>query len=107
VLAAILHINMAGTLSRGDVIKLADLARLELSEEEIERYIKELSAILEYVEQLKDVAVDGLKPTNQVSGLKNVWREDKIIDYGYKPEELLKNVPTVQVGYLKVKRMVG
>jgi aspartyl-tRNA(Asn)/glutamyl-tRNA(Gln) amidotransferase subunit C len=91
-------------LSRDDVLKLA---RLDLSEEEIDEYRSELTSILGYVEQLQSVDVKGLKPTNQVSGLINVMRADDINDYGYKTAELLKNVPVTQDNQLKVKRMVG
>ena len=94
-------------LTRDDVLKLARLARLELSEDEIEQYRAELSEILQYVEQLQSVDVKGLKPTNQVTGLTNVTRPVEIKDYGYKPEELLKNVPAVKAGQIKVKRMLG
>lgn len=93
-------------LTRDDVLKLAQLARLELSEAEVEEYRSELSEILQYVEQLAAVDVTGLKPTNQVTGLTNVTREDTIRDYGYGTAELLKNVPQTQDGQIKVKRMI-
>ena len=94
-------------LSRDDVLKLARLARLDLSEEEIDQYSKELSEILHFVEQLQNEDVTGLNPTNQVTGLTNVMRDDKVIDYGYAPKELLKNVPEVKDDLIKVKRMIG
>jgi aspartyl-tRNA(Asn)/glutamyl-tRNA(Gln) amidotransferase subunit C len=94
-------------LSREDVLKLAQLARLDLSDEEVEEYGAELSEILQYVEKLQQVDVEGLKPTNQVSGLTNVMREDKIKDYGYKPLDLLKNVPVTKDNLIKAKRMIG
>jgi aspartyl-tRNA(Asn)/glutamyl-tRNA(Gln) amidotransferase subunit C len=94
-------------LTREDVLKLARLSRLELTEAEIDEFRGELSEILQYVEQLQSVDVSGLKPTNQVTGLTNVFRKDEIRDYGYKPAELLKNVPHMQAGQIKVKRMVG
>lgn len=94
-------------LSRDDVLKLARLARLELSEDEIAAYSEELSNILQYVEQLQDVAVNGLAPTNQVTGLTNVTRQDEVHDYGYKPTDLLKQVPATESDQIKVKRMIG
>lgn len=94
-------------LTRDDVLKLARLARLRLTDEEIERYAKELTSILAYVEQLQSVDVSGLQPTNQVTGLTNVMRPDEIADYGYVPKELLKNVPETQDDLIKVKRMIG
>jgi aspartyl-tRNA(Asn)/glutamyl-tRNA(Gln) amidotransferase subunit C len=94
-------------LSREDVLKLARLARLSLSDEEIEQYRTELSDILQYVEQLQSVDVEGLKPTNQVTGLTNITRPDEEKDYGYEPADLLKNVPAVKDGQIKVKRTLG
>lgn len=95
------------SLSRDDVLKLARLARISLTDEEVEEFSGELSEILQYVEQLSSVDVSGLKPTNQVTGLTNVMRKDEVIDYGYAPRDLLKNVPQVQDGQIKVKRMIG
>jgi len=94
-------------LSRDDILKLASLARISLSDDEVEEFSSELSAILKYVEQLSDVEVSGLQPTNQVTGLTNVMREDEVIDYGYQPADLLKNVPRVKDNQLQVKRMIG
>ena len=95
-----------GKLSRNDILKLANLARLELSEAEINGYIDDLSEILQYVEMLQDVDVSGLAPTNQVTGLANVTRPDEIVDYGYDVADLLHNVPAVEANHLKVKRMI-
>ena len=94
-------------LSRDDVLKLARLARLELSEDEIESFRKELSSVLEYVGKPKDVDVSGLKPTHQVTGLTSVMRDDVIQDYGMVPEDLLRLAPKTQDGQIKVKRMIG
>jgi aspartyl-tRNA(Asn)/glutamyl-tRNA(Gln) amidotransferase subunit C len=94
-------------LTREDVLKLARLARLELSDEEIEEFSQELSEILQYVEQLQSVDVGGLKPTNQVTGLTNVTRDDEVIDYGYAAADLLKNVLAVKGNQIKVKRMLA
>lgn len=94
-------------LTREDVLKLAQLARLELSDAEIEEYRSELSEILQYVEQLQSVDIDGLEPTQQVTGLTNVTREDVIADYGYDPKDLQKNLPDSANNEIKVKRMIG
>jgi len=94
-------------LKRDDILKLAQLARLDLDEDEISEFTSELSAILGYVEQLQNVDTTGLKPTNQVTGLLSVTRDDEIRDYGYEPKDLLKNVPTVKDDLIKVKRIIG
>jgi aspartyl-tRNA(Asn)/glutamyl-tRNA(Gln) amidotransferase subunit C len=94
-------------LTRDDVLKLARLARLTITDEEIEKYRKELSDILQYVEQLSQVDVSGLEPTTQVTGLKNVMRDDAVEDYGTTPDDLLRIVPQTQERHIKVKRMIG
>jgi aspartyl-tRNA(Asn)/glutamyl-tRNA(Gln) amidotransferase subunit C len=94
-------------LSRDDVLRLAQLARLDLTDEEVLEFQSELTEILHYVEQLGSVDVAGLDETSQVTGLTNVTREDVERDYGYKPEDLLKNLPEVKDHQIKVKRMLG
>jgi aspartyl-tRNA(Asn)/glutamyl-tRNA(Gln) amidotransferase subunit C len=93
-------------LSREDVLKLAALSKLRLSDEEVERLSLELSEILNYVETLDNVDTTGLKPTYQVTGLTNVSRADETKDYGYETKDLLKNAPAVQDGQFKVKRVL-
>jgi len=94
-------------LTRDDVLKLAQLARISLHDDEVAEFTDELSAILQYVEQLSSVNLDGLQPTNQVTGLTNVMRDDVVKDYGYAPLELLKNAPRTQDNQIKVHRMIG
>lgn len=93
-------------ISRDDVLKLARLCRLELSDDELERLSIELPSILEYVESLKAVDVEGLEPTDQVTGLTNITRPDKVREYQAKPEDLLKGVPDTEGNLIKVKRMI-
>jgi aspartyl-tRNA(Asn)/glutamyl-tRNA(Gln) amidotransferase subunit C len=94
-------------LTRDDVLKLARLARLTITDDEIEKYRKELSEILKYVEQLQQTDVTGLEPTSQVTGLKNVMREDTVEDYGTTPDDLLRLAPKTEDRQIKVKRMIG
>ena len=97
-------------LSKDDVLKLAKLSRLQLTDDEIAQYQEELSAILEYVQKLENVDTTGLKPTYQVTGLTtldpNAAREDEVTEQ-VSHEELMKNVPDHLDGHIKVKRMVG
>jgi aspartyl-tRNA(Asn)/glutamyl-tRNA(Gln) amidotransferase subunit C len=93
-------------LTRDDVLRLAALSRLKLSEAEIAKFQEELSQILDYVEQLEGVDINGLEPTYQLTGLKNIMRADKEIDYGYTSDELLKNAPATQNKQFKVKRVL-
>ena len=93
-------------LSRDAVLKLAQLSRLKLTDEEIERFREELSSILDYVEVLDKVDTKGLEPTYQVTGLKNVMRRDEVKDYQAKPKELMKNAPAVEKNQFKVRRVL-
>lgn len=94
-------------LTREDILRLAALARLGLTDQEVEDFSRELPAILDYGSQLSSVDVTGLEPTSQVTGLTNVMRPDEIRDYGYDAAELLKNVPATENNLIKVKRMIG
>jgi aspartyl-tRNA(Asn)/glutamyl-tRNA(Gln) amidotransferase subunit C len=94
-------------LTRDDILKLAQLARIDLTEDEVSEFTGELSEILKYVELLESIDVDGLKPTSQVTGLVNVMRKDQVSGYGYEPRDLLENVPETEDNQLKVKRMIG
>lgn len=93
-------------LTRDDVLKLARLARLHLADEEVTKFQEEISAILRYVEQLQSIDLEGIEPTYQVTGLKNVMRPDIVKDYGMTPLELLKNAPATEDGHIKVKRVI-
>lgn len=66
-------------LSKKEVEHIALLARLKLTDEEIEKFSNQLSQILEYVEQLQQVNTDGVELTAQVTGLENVLRPDELI----------------------------
>lgn len=93
-------------LTREDVLKLAKLARLQLTDAEVSQFAEEISSILQYVEQLQSIDLTGYEPTYQVTGLKNVMRPDEVIDYGAKPAALLKNAPATEKGYIKVRRVI-
>ena len=82
-------------ISRDDVLHLAQLSKLELADSEIDGLQTDISNILGYVEQLSKLDTTGVEPTYQVTGLGNVWRDDKIIDYRISREELLARSPKV------------
>ena len=63
-------------IDRDQVLHVAKLARLKFSQEEIERLAPELSKIVEYVEQMDRLDLEGVEPTSHVVELQNVLRED-------------------------------
>ncbi len=64
-------------IDRDQVLHVARLARLELSEEELERMSSELSGILEHVERMNELDLEGVEPTSHVVALENVLRPDE------------------------------
>lgn len=89
-----------------DVKKVAKLANLELKDEEIGKFEKQLSSVLDYVKKLEEVDTKDIEPTSQVTGLENVTREDKA--YPSLPqEEALANVPEKENGFVKVAAILG
>lgn len=68
-------------LTKDEVKKVAALARLELSEEEVEVLTPQLSNILGFIDQLKEVDTMDVEPTAQVTGLSDVWRADECEDW--------------------------
>ena len=94
-------------ISKEEILKLANLAQLKLSSEEINEFSEEISSILDYVSHLDKIDVEVLEPTYQVSGLKNVTRSDEKIDYDIDKNQLMSNLPDSQDGQIKVKRMIG
>lgn len=94
-------------LSREDVLKLAKLAKLELTQEELDEFSAELPEIIAYVEKLQAVDTSNFATGSQTVTPKNVTRLDVIEDYGYSPEDLLKQVPSTENNQIKVRRMLG
>ena len=92
-------------LTLEEVKKIAHLSRIELSDSELEKFQKDLSSILDYVEDLKNVDTEGLEIVSSVTGLENVLRADKpvLIDY---QEDILSNAPERKDRYYKVKSIL-
>jgi aspartyl-tRNA(Asn)/glutamyl-tRNA(Gln) amidotransferase subunit C len=63
-------------IDREQVLHVARLARLRLSEEEVERMSHELSSILDHIEKIEELDLDGVEPTSHVVEVENVLRED-------------------------------
>ena len=93
-------------ISRDEVLHLAQLSNLNLEESEIDGLITNISNVLGHVEQLNKLNTDGVEPTYQVTGLKNVWREDKVIDYLTTREELLARAPESVDNQVKVPKVL-
>ncbi len=93
-------------ITREDVLHLAQLSSLKLTDEEISRLQNDITNILGYVDLLKSLNTEGVEPTYQVTGLSNVWREDKIIDYGLSRNDLLSLAPEIADNSVKVPKVL-
>jgi len=88
-------------LTPAEVQHIAELAKLALSEEEIERYASDLSAILDYAQQLQQVDTDHIHPTASALPLRNIMRPDEARP-SLEQEEALANAPASDKGHFKV-----
>lgn len=89
-----------------DVVHVAKLANLPLKKEEERKFEKQLSAILSYVEKLKEVDTKNVEITSQVTGLENVTREDKATP-SFTQENALSNTKNQHNGLFKVKAILA
>lgn len=93
------------SLEKKDVAKVANLARLKLTDEETARYGAQLSNIMTFVEQLNEVNTDNVEPLASVVDITMRLREDKITDGGYQ-KEILANAPEELEGFFVVPKVV-
>lgn len=93
------------SLTLDEVRHVARLARLRLTEEELEKMQQELSSILQYIDALQEVDVTDVVPTAQVTDVVNVVRPDEVRP-SLPVEEALGAAPHRQGDYFKVKRVL-
>lgn len=96
-------------ISRNEVLKIAELARLHFAEEELDAFTDQFQHLLEYIEQLKQVDVEGIEPTSHVSLTKEfekyIFREDEVRP-SLPVEESLANAPDPGDGHFRVPKVI-
>jgi aspartyl-tRNA(Asn)/glutamyl-tRNA(Gln) amidotransferase subunit C len=92
-------------ISREEVLHVAKLARLELGPDEIEKLATQLSAILDYVEQLGELELDDVEPMAHVHDVVNAFREDEPRP-SLPNEAVLRNAPQSEDGCFKVPKVI-
>jgi len=101
-------------ITREQVEHIAKLARIELTEEEKEKFTKELSSILDYFEKLNQVDTKKIESISQITGLSNIIRGDEIRSaesHAYRQaggirDKILKQVPNKKGDYYKVPKIL-
>ena len=91
-------------ISEEEVKHVAKLARLELTDEEVQKYSKQLGDILKYVEQMNEIDTTGIEPMPHAIPVTNVMREDEV-KYEQTKEELMKNAPYEEDGFFRVPKI--
>ena len=94
-------------LTKSDVLHVAKLAKLNLTDEEIEKFTPQLSQIIEYVGELSKVDTNNIDPTTQTTGLKDVLREDETSgEELLTQDEALSGTDSAHNGYFKVEAVL-
>ena len=92
-------------ITREDVLHIEKLAKLKLSDDEIEKFSVQLSDILTYIEKLNELDTEGVEPTMNVVGKINALRDDTIKE-SLSIEDALLNAPEVEDNHFAVPRVI-
>ncbi len=90
------------SLSLQEVQHVAKLAKLKFNPAEVKKFQKQLSEIIDYIDQLKKLETKKVEPTSQVTGLENVFRQDKA-GPSLSQKEVLANAKEKEKGMFKIK----
>lgn len=93
------------SISKDEVARLATLSNVTLANDEIDDLTADLQGILEYIQQLNELDVEGVEPTYQVTGLENVGRDDEV-KVGVSREDLLALAPDQKDNQVKVPKVL-
>jgi aspartyl-tRNA(Asn)/glutamyl-tRNA(Gln) amidotransferase subunit C len=92
-------------ITREDVIKVAELARLEFGEEELEKFTEQLGNILKYIGKLNELDTKDVEPTSHVLNIATPLREDAVEEW-LTTGEALENAPEEEDGFFVVPRVI-
>ena len=92
-------------ITRDDVIKVAELARLEFKEEELGKFTEQLGSILAYIGKLNELDTKDVEPTSHVLDLATPLREDAVEDW-LTVGEVLENAPREEDGFFVVPQVI-
>ncbi|MBI5140668.1 MAG: Asp-tRNA(Asn)/Glu-tRNA(Gln) amidotransferase subunit GatC [Nitrospirae bacterium] len=89
-----------------EIQHIALLARLDLREDEMERFASQIGNILSYAEKLNTICTDEVEPTAHVLGMRNVFRDDDEAG-SFAREAILANAPEASSGCFRVPKIIG
>jgi aspartyl-tRNA(Asn)/glutamyl-tRNA(Gln) amidotransferase subunit C len=92
-------------ITKDEVLYVADLARLDLDAEMIDKFAGQIGTILDYVDKLSEVDTEGVRPTSHAISLTNAFREDEQLDH-LEREKVLENAPQKEDGSFVVPKII-
>jgi len=93
-------------ISKEEILHVAKLARLDLDDAAVTRFVDQIGTILDYVDKLNRVDTRGVRPTSHAIALTNAFREDEPRPH-LKNDEALSNAPAKEDGCFVVPKVVG
>lgn len=95
------------TLTTEDILHIAKLGNLTLTEKEMEVFRKQLSSVIEYISKLQEIDTSEVEPSSQITGLTDVMREDKVEESRtLTPDQALSNTKSREKELFKVKAIL-
>jgi aspartyl-tRNA(Asn)/glutamyl-tRNA(Gln) amidotransferase subunit C len=92
-------------ISKDDIQNLADMSQISLNRDELEALSNDITQLISYLDMLKELDTENVKPTYNVGQLQNVWREDEVGNE-IKTEELLQSAEYVVDNQIKVPKVL-
>jgi len=93
-------------ITKEEILYVANLARLEIDAAAIEKFVDQIGTVLDYVDQLKGVDTEGVRPTSHAISRTNAFREDELSGH-LDPAAALSNAPEKENGSFIVPKVVG
>ena len=93
-------------ISREEIIHIAKLAMLDLSEQEIDNYTKDMQEILGYAEMINNLDTSNIDETIAATEQKNVFRKDEVVEFKSR-EDLLQNAPSQDEGMFRIPKVLN
>lgn len=97
---------MTEPISEKEVSHVAHLARLRLSQEELQRFTKQLGAVLEHAKDVEALQLDGVEPMSHPLPMENVTRKDEVHEM-LDREDILDQAPAAEDGRFQVPQILG
>jgi len=92
-------------IDRKEVKHVAQLARLQFDEAQLEMFVHQLNTILEYFDQLQEIDTSEIEPTSHAVEMNNIFRDDAVEDFSDK-DLILANAPSKEKGCFKVPKVI-